>query len=87
MEPSILGQLVAKSKLTELQTRKLIKSMADQLMQDFDAPGACGATNDWVTKLVIMYPQLADPGKDMHEKTVNYHKYIINNSRQHCERG
>lgn len=70
LDPSILGKLVAKRKITNRETTKLVKAMTWQLMANFDKPGASGATSQWCKKLICLYPSLADDGETMGEKTV-----------------
>ena len=48
---------------------KLVRSIIQQLMEQFDKPGAIGATNQWCQKLIALYPQLADDGETSGEKT------------------
>ena len=70
LDKRILGKLVGKARLTHTELTKLVKHMTAQLMEQFEKPGAVGATAQWCQKLIALYPQLADEGETSGEKTV-----------------
>ena len=58
------------SKLLNSDIRIIVRNMANQLINKFDAPGKIGATAQWCFKLITKYPNLADDGQDLYKKTV-----------------
>ena len=73
LDKEVLGKLVTKAKLSNFEATKLGRAMAIQLRQKFDQPGREGATMQWCSKLVCMYPHIAGEGETMGKKTVSKH--------------
>ena len=50
--------------------------MADQLRDQFENPGSCGATYQWAVKFICKYPENADAGETMGEKAATIREKI-----------